>query len=127
MAMNQSAAASVKTSMAEVSVDRVPIKSRGRVFFVRVADIDWLEAAGNYVTLHVGRDQHMVRRTMAEMEARLDSSLFVRIHRSRIVNVERIRELQPLNGGESLVVLHDGVCLTLSRGYRDRLHARLGL
>lgn len=110
-----------------VSLDRVPVRSRGRVFFVRTAEIDWIEAAGNYVTLHVGREQHLVRETMAGMEARLAPDDFVRIHRSWIVNVDRIRELQPLDGGESLVILHDGMRLTLSRGYRDRLHARLGL
>jgi two-component system, LytTR family, response regulator len=113
--------------MAAPALDRVPVKTHGRVIFVRTAEIDWVEAAGNYVTLHVGRDQHMLRRTMADMEACLDPDLFVRIHRSRIVNVDRIRELRPLDGGEWLVILHDGVRLTLSRGYRDQLHTRLGL
>jgi two-component system LytT family response regulator len=110
-----------------VSLDRVPVRSRGRVFFVRTVEIDWIEAAGNYVMLHVGRERHLMRNTMAEMEARLDPGVFVRIHRSRIVNIDRIRELQPLDGGESLVILDDGVRLMLSRGYRDRLHSRLGL
>jgi two-component system LytT family response regulator len=109
------------------SLERVPVKSRGRVFFVPTAEIDWLEAAGNYVTLHVGGEQHMIRQTMAGMEVRLDPTLFVRIHRSRIVNINRIRELQPLDGGESLVILDGGTRLRLSRGYRDHLHQRLGL
>lgn len=113
--------------MGEGLADRFAVKARGRVFLVRTAEIDRVEAAGNYVTLHVGRERHMIRRTMAEMETRLDPSVFVRIHRSHIVNVDRIRELQPLTGGESLVILTDGARLTLSRGYRNRLHDRLGM
>jgi two-component system LytT family response regulator len=118
---------SVKRLMGEGMLDRVAIKAQGRVLLVRTTEIDWIEAAGNYVTLHVGRASHMIRHTMAEMETRLDPALFIRIHRSRIVNVDRIRELQPLDGGESLVILHDGARLPLSRGYRTRLHTRLGL
>jgi len=93
---------------------------------VRTAEIDWVEASGNYVTLHAGRERHMLRRTMSDLLACLDPQLFVRIHRSHIVNVERIRELQALDNGEWLVILTDGVRLTLSRSYRDDLHERLG-
>lgn len=113
--------------MAATGFDRVAVKMHGRVIFVRADEIDWVEACGNYVTLHVGRDCHTVRRTMAAMQRCLDPAVFFRIHRSRIVNIERIRELQPLDGGEWLVILSDGVRLTLSRSYRDQLHARLGL
>lgn len=112
--------------MAGAGTDRIAVKMQGRVIFVRTAEIDWVEACGNYVTLHVGRDRHMVRRTMAGLHACLDPDLFLRIHRSHIVNVERIRELQPLENGEWLVILSDGVHLTLSRSYRNQLQARLG-
>jgi two-component system, LytTR family, response regulator len=112
--------------MAVASADRIAVKMHGRVILVRTAEIDWVEACGNYVTLHVGRTQHMLRRTMSRLHSCLDPHLFFRIHRSHIVNVERIRELQPLDNGEWLVILCDGVRLTLSRSYRDQLHERLG-
>jgi two-component system LytT family response regulator len=110
----------------EPSRDRLVVKSSGRVYFVRIADIDWCEAAGNYVCLHVGTQSHMVRETMSRLEAQLDLRQFVRIHRSTIVNVDRIEELRSSFNGEHLVVLRDGRRLTLSRGYRDALQARLG-
>jgi two-component system, LytTR family, response regulator len=107
-------------------LDRLVIKSAGRVCFVRTAEIDWIEAAGNYLRLHVGRDVHLLRETMSRLELRLDPRLFPRIHRSTMVNIERIRELQPAFHGEYVVVLRDGTELTLSRGYRDRLQELLG-
>jgi len=106
--------------------DRLVIKSSGRIFFVRIRDIDWCEAAGNYVRLHAGPQTHLVRGTMAHIESQLDPSQFVRIHRSTIVNVDRIQELQSSFGGEYVVLLHDKTRLTLSRGYRDGLQAKLG-
>ena len=106
--------------------DRLVIKSSGRIFFVRVRDIDWCEAAGNYVRLHAGPQTHLVRGTMAHIESQLDPSQFVRIHRSTIVNVDRIQELQSSFGGEYVVLLHDKTRLTLSRGYREGLQAKLG-
>ena len=112
--------------MAGGAADRIAVKMHGRVIFVRTAEIDWVEACGNYVTLHVGRERHMLRRTMSRLHACLDPDLFIRILRSHIVNVERIRELQPLDSGEWLVILLDGIRLTLSRSYRSQLHARLG-
>ena len=110
----------------EPSVDRLVVKSSGRVYFVRTADIDWCEAAGNYVCLHVGEQSHLVRDTMAHLEAQLDSQQFVRIHRCTIVNVDRIQELRSSFNGEHVVLLRSGARLTLSRGYRDTLQARLG-
>jgi two-component system LytT family response regulator len=89
-------------------------------------DVDWVEAEGDYVRLHAGGRSHLVRETMAAMEARLDPARFARIHRSTIVNLARIRELQPTFNGEYVVLLHTGAKLTLSRGYRDALRARLG-
>ena len=106
--------------------DRLVIKSSGRIYFVRTRDIDWCEAAGNYVRLHAGSQTHLVRGTMAHIESQLDQTQFVRIHRSTIVNVDRIHELQSSFGGEYVVLLHDKTRLTLSRGYREGLQARLG-
>jgi two-component system LytT family response regulator len=106
--------------------DRIMVKSSGRIYSVRTSDIDWCEAAGNYVRLHIGQQQHLVRDTMAHIEADLDPAQFVRIHRSAIVNVDRIQELQSSFGGEYVVLLRGGTRLTLSRGYRDTLQTRLG-
>jgi two-component system LytT family response regulator len=106
--------------------DRLVIKSAGRLFFLRIDEIDWVEAAGNYVKLHVGTDEHLLRETMNGIEQKLDPDAFFRIHRSRIVNMERIKELQPWFNGEYVVILHNGTKLTLSRGYREKLQERLG-
>lgn len=106
--------------------DRLVIKSSGRIYFIRTRDIDWCEAAGNYVRLHVGPQTHLVRGTMAHIESQLDDAQFVRIHRSTIVNVDRIQELHSSFGGEYVVLLRDNTRLTLSRGYREGLQTRLG-
>jgi two-component system LytT family response regulator len=107
-------------------LERLVVKSGGRVFFLRTDEIDWIEAAGNYVRLHLGEESHLFRETMNGMEGRLDSRRFVRIHRSRIVNTERIKELQPWFNGEYVVILRNGTRLTLSRGYREKLQEQLG-
>ena len=107
-------------------LDRLVVKSGGRVFFLRTDDLDWIEAAGNYVRLHVGQDGHLLRETMNSIEARLNPETFFRIHRSHIVNIERIKELQPWFNGEYVVILRNGTRLTLSRGYREKLQERLG-
>ncbi len=106
------------------SVDRLPIKAGGTVYFVRTADIDWIEAAGNYARLHAGGERHVLRETMAALERALDPRQFVRVHRSTIVNVDRIKKIQPWFKGEHVVVLHDGTKLSLSRKYRERLDQR---
>jgi two-component system LytT family response regulator len=93
---------------------------------VKINDIDWVEAADNYVSLHAGKDSHMLRETMTNIEQRLPKEKFIRISRSTIVNAERIKELQPLFHGEYAVILRDGTKLTLSRGHRDKLQ-QLGL
>ncbi len=100
---------------------RLVVKSSGRVFFVKVDDIDWVEAEGNYVRLHIGSQSHLLRETMKGMESVLDPSVFFRIHRSTIVNADRIRELQPLFHGEYAVILRDGTRLVASRGPDNRL------
>jgi two-component system LytT family response regulator len=111
---------------APARVDRFVVKSGGRVFFVRTDEIDWIEAAGNYVKLHVGTETHLLRETMNAIEAKLDGDIFFRVHRCHIVNIERVRELQPWFNGEYVVFLNNGTRLTLSRGYREKLQDRVG-
>jgi two-component system LytT family response regulator len=101
-------------------LERMVVKSVGRVFFLKTEEIDWIEASGNYLKLHVGRDAHMIRETMNAVEAKLDPSQFMRIHRSTIVNVDRIKELHPMFSGDYSVILRDGTELALSRNYRER-------
>ena len=101
-------------------LERLVVKSVGRVFFLKTEEIDWIEAAGNYVKLHVGRDSHMIRETMNGIEAKLDPDKFLRIHRSTVVNIDRIKELHPMFSGDYAVILRDGTELALSRNYRDR-------
>jgi two-component system LytT family response regulator len=96
------------------------------VFFIRAEEIDWIEAEGYYARLHVGGKSHLLRETLTNLESQLDQNRFLRIHRSTIVNLERIRELQTHSHGEFMVVLNDGTRLKLSRGYRDRLTTLLG-
>jgi two-component system LytT family response regulator len=105
--------------------ERLVVKSGGRVFFLRSEDIDWIEAAGNYVRLHLGEESHLFRETMNRMAARLDTRRFARIHRSRIVNIKRVKELLIAGGGDYQVVLWDGTKLGLSRLYRDALQEQL--
>jgi len=105
--------------------DRIAVKDGGAVFFVRIDSIDWIEAYGNYVRLHVGGASHLLLQTMTGMEARLDPEKFLRIHRSTIVNIDRIERLEPLFHGEYSVRLSDGTELTLSRGFRERLQMLL--
>ena len=105
--------------------DRLVVKSGGRLFFLRADEIDWVEAAGNYVRLHVASTSYLLSETMNAIEGRLDPEKFFRIHRCRIVNMERIQELQPWLNGEYAVLLRTGTRLTLSRGYREKLQERL--
>ena len=108
------------------AADRFVLKSGGRVYFVRTDEIDWIEAAGNYVKLHVGEHTHLLRETMTAIEAQLDPDVFFRIHRCHIVNIERVLELQPWFNGEYVVLLRTGARLTLSRGYREKIQQKLG-
>jgi two-component system LytT family response regulator len=101
--------------------ERLVLKTSGRVSFVRVDEIDWVEAEGNYVRLHIGASSHLLRETMKGIEAKLDPDRFIRIHRSTIVNTDRIKELQPLFHGEYAVILRDGTRLTASRGPENKL------
>lgn len=101
-------------------LDRLVVKSVGRVFFLKTDEIDWIEAAGNYVKLHVGREAHMIRETMNGIESKLDPDKFLRIHRSTVVNIDRIKELHPMFSGDYAVILRNGTELALSRNYRER-------
>jgi two-component system LytT family response regulator len=103
--------------------ERLIVKSSGRVFFVRTEEIDWVEASGNYVKVHTKADAHLLRESMKNMEAKLDPKIFVRIHRSAIVNIDRIKELEPWFHGEYIVIMRDGTRLTASRVFSDRLSA----
>ncbi len=102
-------------------LERLVVKSVGRVFFLKVDEIDWIEAAGNYVKLHTGREAHMIRETMNGIEAKLDPEKFLRIHRSTVVHIDRIKELHPMFSGDYAVILRNGTELALSRNYRERL------
>ena len=108
------------------SLQKLAVKSAGRVTFVKVEDIDWVEAADNYVSVHAGTASHLLRETMTSLSARLPAEKFVRINRSTIVNLERIKELQPTFHGEYCVFLNDGTKLTLSRNYRSSLPRLMG-
>jgi two-component system, LytTR family, response regulator len=107
--------------------ERLVVKSPGQVLFLTVSDIDWIEAAGYYACLHVGGDTHIMRRSLSELEQDLGAGKFVRIHRSIIVNVDRIGGLELQDGGEYEVVLKSKVRLRLSRRFRKRLQDRMGL
>lgn len=106
-------------------VPRLAVKGEGRVVFVRTPDVDWIEAMDNYVRLHVGREVHVMRETLSSLETRLSGSTFLRIHRSTIVNVDRIREVQPWFAGDYVVILADGTKLTTGRRYRAAVQALL--
>jgi two-component system, LytTR family, response regulator len=101
-------------------LQRLMIKSSGRIYFIKADEVDWIGAEGNYVNLHVGREAHLLRETMSHLATKLDPEKFVRIHRSTIVNVDRVKELQPLFSGDYVAILHDGTQLNLSRAYREK-------
>ena len=101
--------------------DRILVKSSGEIFFLKAEEIDWIEAEGDYMKFHVAGRAHLMRETMARLEARLDPKRFIRIHRSTIVNIDRLRKLSPSFAGEYAVILHDGTKLKLSRGYHERI------
>jgi two-component system LytT family response regulator len=107
------------------SLTRIAVKSSGGAFFVRPEEVDWIEAADNYVRLHVGATSHLVRESLRTLEIKLDSRMFLRVHRSAIVNVDAIRELQPWFHGDHVMILRSGARLTCSRRYDERLRQML--
>ena len=110
---------------APAHLSRFSVKTNGEIYFVRAEDVDWIDAEGNYVALHSGGRVHLVRDTIKSLEDSLDPAKFVRIHRSAIVNVEKLRKLQPHFHGEYVITLQDGTTLTSSRSYSDRLRTLL--
>ena len=107
-------------------LDRIVIKASGRIYFLDTSEIDWIEAEGNYVSIHAGKKPHLLRDTIGNLESQLDPKKFVRIHRSAIVRISSIQELQPWFHGEYRVNLKNGTQLALSRNYRDKLQEALG-
>ncbi len=110
----------------QAPLERVVVKTGGRIFFLKTCEVDWIEAYGNYVRLHVGATAYLLREPISSLEAQIDPARFLRIHRSALVNIERIREMQPMFHGQYVVILHDGTRLTLSRRYRSKLQKSLG-
>jgi len=108
-------------------IERLVIKNAGQVLFQKISEIDWIEAADYYVCLHVGTKTHLLRRSMSDLDQELEQATFCRIHRSAIVNLERVRQLEISEDGGTDVVLNGGTRLRLSRRYRKELQARLGL
>jgi len=106
-------------------MDRLAIKSGGQILFLKISEIDWIEAADYYACLHVGRRTHLLRRSMLELDQELDQTVFCRIHRSTIVNLDRVRGLRSNKDGEYEVLLENGTSLRLSRRYRRQLQSRL--
>ena len=107
-------------------LDRLSVKDRGKVFFVHVNEIDWIEADDNYVRIHAGKASHLIRGTIRSIEKELDPKRFIRIHRGAIINVDRIKELHQWFGRDYRVVLQNGTVLPLGRSYRQQLRSLLG-
>jgi len=106
-------------------LERIVVKTAGRVVFLAVDEIDWIGGAGNYVELHAGERKHLVRDTMKAIESKLDPDKFVRVHRSHIVNMDRVKSMEPWFHGEYVLILEDGTELQSSRTYSDRLRQML--
>jgi two-component system LytT family response regulator len=104
---------------------RLVIRAKGRVVFLNLSEIDWIEASANYVRLNVGKESHLFRETIGRISERLNPNHFVRIHRSTIVNLRKIKELIPVNSGEYIVILENGKELSCSRGYRAALESMI--
>jgi two-component system LytT family response regulator len=104
---------------------RVPVKSASGTTLVPTEEIDWISAAGHYLELHIGNETHLIREKLSVIETKLDPRIFMRIHRSTIVNLDRIKSLHPIFNGDQLVVLKNGRELNLSRNYYDKLKTRL--
>jgi two-component system LytT family response regulator len=107
-------------------LERLAIKAHGKILLMKVAEVDWIEAAGDYVRLHAGARSYLLRETMSDLTAKLNPAKFLRIHRSTIVNIDRMKDIQPLFKGDHVVTLQDGTKLKLSRSCRDKLRDVLG-
>lgn len=104
-------------------LNRIAVLSAGKTSFLYVKDVDWIRAAENYVELHVAQASHLLHVTMNTLEKSLDPEIFVRIHRSLIVNLRRIKEVQPMSHGEYMLLLHNGARLQSGRTYHERIKA----
>ncbi|HEY8461377.1 MAG TPA: LytTR family DNA-binding domain-containing protein, partial [Blastocatellia bacterium] len=107
-------------------IDRLAVKLQDRIIFLETRDIDWIEAEDNYVRIHARGQSYLLHETLTAMEKKLDPDVFLRIHRSRIVNHRKIKELRALFHGEYLVILQDGRELTSGRSFRERIQSILG-
>jgi two-component system LytT family response regulator len=107
-------------------LERLAVRSRGKIELVKVHDIDYLEADGNHVRVVCGKTTHVLRQPLSALQAKLDPRRFARIHRSTVVNIDRVRALEPWSAGDYAVLLHDGRTLTLSRTYHQQLALLLG-
>lgn len=107
-----------------VAVKTIAIKTRGRLGYLDLASIEWIESQGNYLALHVGGRSHLIRETLQSFASRLDPDRFIRVHRRVIVAIDRIREIQPLANGDSTLILQDGHTLRASRSYRETVRKR---
>ena len=116
----------LRPAPAPAYAERLLVRSANRLLPVAVADIDWIEAADNYVRLHVGSRRCALRETIRSLEGRLDPRFFVRVHRSTIVNLDRVQEVRPLPSGDCTLLLTDGTQLSLSRNWRETFEARFG-
>lgn len=110
-----------RLAMRTATLERFIVKKNGRILLIRANEVDWIEAAGNYVEIHVGKAQYLLREALSSLEQQLDADRFRRIHRSKIVNLDRVRELDTVFNGELEVVLQDGTRLPFSRRYRHNL------
>ncbi len=106
-------------------LDRIGIKSGGRIYFLKTEEIDWVEGYGDYLKLHAGSRSHLIRDTVGNFHSKLDSKMFLRIHRSTIVNIERIKDIQPLFKGEYIITITSGISLKSSRSFRQQIQSLL--
>jgi two-component system LytT family response regulator len=111
---------------AEPHTRRFFIQSRGKARFLKAEEVEWAEAAGNYVLLHVGKDEHILRQTLGELEKKVDPRAFVRVNRSSIISLEAVREIQPHFHGEYVLILKNGDRVTVTRFFRDRFRKAIG-
>jgi two-component system, LytTR family, response regulator len=118
--------AALRTNGTARYLERFTLRRTGSVALLRADEVDWIEAAGNYVRLHSGGRTHVVRETLSRIEQRLDPRRFVRSHRSAIVHVERVRAIEPLFHGDAVLVLETGARVPMSRSFRERVQRALG-
>src|SRR2546421_465629 len=106
-------------------ITRMAVKTGGRILFIKTSEIDWVEAVGNYLNLHIGNEAHLLRGRMSELEKQIDPNQFFRIHRSTIVNLDRVKEFQTLFKGDGVAILKSGARLCVSRSCSQRLQCLL--